>query len=337
MPASAPEDDKPIDDQTTETPVEVVEKTTPDVESDSSPAAPKTMLEAVQAASAPKETTPVSETPEVPAEVTPAESDTDDSTQLSAEESKQLSAKTQRRIRYLSSQVKASRSELDALTPKAKELDDLNRYVREAGLSNNDVAGTLEIAAMLRHNPRGALDRLMPIVKQLRSTLGEELPADLQDRVKNNFISEEDARVIARTTAQTKLDQERIERLTAQQDEARQARETNDHVQGTIASATEWEATKAKSDPDWQLKRKDVAEQVELAILKEARSKPGGQWFPDRSEIVKLNEAALRTVNERYQRFTPRAREIIPDNGSASPRSKAEPKTMLEVVQMAGA
>lgn len=335
-PDSSPEDvvdTKPVDTEVT-APVVETEKT-PDVESESSTAAPKTMLEAVQAASAPKETPPVSETPEkTPAEVNPAEPTAADAEELSPEESKQLSAKTQRRLRYLSSQVKAKASELETLAPKAKELDDLNRYVREAGLSNNDVAGTLEIAAMLKHNKRGAYDRLIPIMNALRSDLGETLDPQLQERVKQNFISEEDARVIARTTAEAKLLRESNANLAAAGEQQRQAQQTNELVQGTIASATEWEATKAKGDPDWQLKRKDVAQRVKLAILEEASTKPDRQWFPNRTEIIKLNEDALKEVNDSYKRFTPRLTAITPDNGSASPRSVAEPKSMLDVVRM---
>jgi hypothetical protein len=64
--------------------------------------------------------------------------------------------------------LKAASAEVESLKPKAVEYDKIDSFVRNAGLSQNDVAGTLEIAALMRSSPPQALARLEPMVVQLR-------------------------------------------------------------------------------------------------------------------------------------------------------------------------
>lgn len=336
MPGSSPDED--VVDLQTQSADPVVESTAPQdgqTPESSNGDTGGTMLDAVKAAiAAPKADSPVAKTPEdAPADDKPTDKDPDDE-EFSPEESKNLSEKTQRRFKYLTSKLKSKDDELAALSPKAKELDDLNRYVRDAGLSNNDVAGTLEIAAMLRHNPRGALDRLMPIVRQLSQAVGEIIPPELQARVDQGFLTPEDAKAQARATADARLANQRMTQLTEQQKRDQAVNEAKTLTDDSMGAVKQWELSKAKSDPDWHLKQKDIAEQVELMILQESARK-GQAWFPDKATTIKFSEDALKKVNERYSRFTPKPQAITPAVGTASTASTAAPKNMLEVVKLA--
>lgn len=296
-----------------------------------------TMLDAVKAAIAPKDATPASKS----TDGTPAEGEDPDSTkadatdpdEMSEEEAKALSVRAQKRFSKLTKDLKAVSTERDTLRPKAAEYDKIDTFVRNAGLSPQDVAGTLEIAAMLRSSPQDALARLLPIVAQLQQVTGETLPADLQQRVDQGYLTEADAKTLAKAQAGERLATNRITAVTEQQQVDARNREFKELTTNTVSSVTSWEAQQAARDPDWHLKRDNVAELVELAIERKTRElkRP---WFPNAQEAIQLSADALKTVNDRSKRFGPRPVAITPiSNGGASPRSTAVPKTMLDVVR----
>lgn len=298
-------------------------------------AKPATMLDAVKAAIAPKDATPASKSTDTSANADDPDSKAaaTDPEELSAEEIKALSARTQQRFSKLTKNLKAVSTERDALKPKAAEFDKIDSFVRNAGLSQQDVAGTLEIAALLRSNPSTALSRLEPIVASLKAMVGETLPADLQTRVDQGYLTEADAKTLAKAQAGERLATQRLTATTESQQVEARTRDFKALTTNTVSSIETWEATQASRDPDWHLKRDSIAELVELAIERKTRE-VGKPWFPNAEEAIKLSSDALKTVNDRTKRFGPRPQEIRPVlNGGASPRSTAAPKTMLEVVQ----
>ncbi len=296
-----------------------------------------TMLDAVKAAIAPKDATPASKSTDTPADGEDPDSkpaETTETDELSAEEVKALSVRTQQRFSKLTKNLKAASAEVQSLKPKAEEFDKIDTFVRNAGLSPQDVAGTLEIAAMLRSSPANALARLEPIVAQLRATVGETLPADLQQKVDTGYLTEADAKTLAKAQAGERLATQRITALSEQQQASARDNEFRTLTTDTVSKVTSWESTQAARDPDWHLKRDNVAELVELAIERKTRElrRP---YFPTAAEAIQLSADALKTVNGRFKSFGPRPQAITPiSNGGASPRSTAVPKTMLDVVKM---
>ena len=307
---------------------------TTDVKTGSSPEPEGgTMLDAVKAAIEPKAASPAAEKPDVPAK-SASTSEAED--ELSEAELKQLSEKTQRRFKSLTAKLNAKDAENASLAPKAKEFDNLTGWVRANGLSDTDVRGTLEITGLIRNNPRAALERMLPVVRALEKIVGETLPPELQQRVDQGFLTEQDAKAQARATADATLANRRATALTNQQQAERAATEQKAATDQTLSSVETWEKDKAKSDPDWHLKQGAIAEQVELAILQEA-TRRGAPWFPTPQEAVRLSEDALKKVDERYSRYVPKPKAISPAVGGASNRSTAEPKSMLDVVRMGAA
>jgi hypothetical protein len=292
------------------------------------------MLDAVKAAIAPKDATPASKSTDAPVDGDPdSKAETTEDDALSPEEIKALSARTQQRFSKLTKNLKATSAERDALKPKAAEFDKIDSFVRNAGLSQQDVAGTLEIAALLRSSPPDALARLEPIVAQLRAMVGETLPADLQQRVDQGYLTEADAKTLAKAQATARLSDQRLTAVTEQQQSEARNREFRTLTTNTVSSIETWESKQAERDPDWHLKRDSVAELVELAIERKTRE-VGKPWFPNAEEAIKLSTDALKTVNDRTKRFGPKPQEIRPVlSGGASPRSTAAPKSMLDVVR----
>jgi len=338
--AASPADD--VVDPTTVTPPDPKDvspaSSSPDVKTGTSPEPEKggTMLDAVKAAIEPKAASPAAETPDAPATSGPTDESADDEITFSPEELKQVSEKVQKRFSQLTSRLKAKDAENASLAPKAKELDNLTGWVRGQGLSDADVRGTLEITGLIRNNPRAALERIRPVMAALEKIVGETLPPELQQRVDQGFLTEQDAKAQARATADASLATRRATALQEQQQAERAASEQKAATDQTLSSVETWEKDKAKGDPDWHLKQGAIAEQVELAILQEA-TRRGAPWFPTPQEAIKLSEDALKKVDERYTRFVPKPKAITPAIGGASNRTAAEPKSMFDVVKQASA
>jgi hypothetical protein len=294
-----------------------------------------TMLDAVTAALKPKEASPPSQEPGSEAQADPdAKPAEGESEELSADELKALSWKTQQRFKTLGSKLKAKDGEIAELKPKAEEYDKIVGSITKAGLDNREVDELVEIGGLMKRNPQAALAKILPVVEALQNVIGEILSPELQERVRLGYLTEADARALQRSHATAQLATKRADDVEAQ----RQADAERDAQQKLVTSSIEaverWDKQQADKDPDWHLKRKEVAELVELAINREAQ-KRRAPYFPTADEAVKLSADALKTVTERMKRFAPKPNEIRTVTPGASPRSKPQPKTILEAVNAA--
>lgn len=299
------------------------------------------MLDAVKAALKPTEASPASREPgeaadaETPDSTAEKEDPPPEDEQLSPEELKALSQKTQRRFQGLTSKVKAKDVEIASLKPKADEFEKIERFVTQAGMTNEEVGFLLTVGALSKGRPEEALKHLLPFVQQLQEQAGEVLPADLNERVRLGYITEQDARELNRARKQADNAGKRAEESETRQRQEQAQRERDDLVTRSLAATEKWESNKADKDPDWHLKRNQVAELCELAILKE-QQKRGGPYFPTPEEVVNISEDALKEVNKRFKSRIPPANEVRPINpGGANLRTTPKPTSMEDVVRNA--
>lgn len=318
------------------TPVETTQTTDVSPESSTAEKPAGSMLDAVKAAIAPKEESPSSESTDEAAKAAADDSkkELDDAEELSADELKAVGQKVQRRFKYLSDKVKAKDGEVESLRPKAAEFDKIDTFIKQAGLSNDEVGEVLQIGALLKSDIPKAYERIAPIWNALQSYMGNVLPPDLKQQVDQGYITEVHARELVKARNGEATARRQAETLTARQQADQQQREIMEATGKTVSAIETWEAAKAAKDPDWHEKQAEVSELVELAIRKKT-DELKRPWFPTSDEAIKLSEDALKTVEKRMKRFAPKPAEIKTVTGGASTRSTAAPKTMLEVVRMA--
>lgn len=296
------------------------------------------MLDAVKTALKPKvDAPPASQTPDQkPAADDPSkdtkEPSEDDDKPPSEDETKNWSARTQRRFRKLNADVKARDQLLEQINPKAKEFDELDQFVRGAGLSPQDVQGTLRIAAQMRSDPVGAYNALLPLMAQLEETIGNVLPPALQQRVQAGYLTHEDALAQSRATAHAELASRQLQARTQEQEQQQRQRATQDQVNRSVQSVEAWEQQRRTSDPDWHLKSEDIKSAVELEVLRRARKDPA--WIVTPEEALAISQEAEKSVTTRMKQFipkpTPLPRDVV---GGASPRSSTEPKSLIEAMR----
>lgn len=334
MTGSSPDDTTPV----AETP-ETTAPATPvsDVTAAPSPAETKpaeTILDRVKStlAETRKDTSPVSQTPvKQPAETEPTTASNPD--ELSADEVKTTNPKTQERFRKLTSDLRTTRSELETLKPKAAEFDQIDKFIRQAGLAPNDVGSILTMAALSRSDPAKALEKLVPFVENLRRQIGEVLPDPLQQRVDQGYLTQEDALALNRASSAAARAEQRAQALEDQRQQHEQGRQQDTAVNATLDAVDVWEKAQAKSDPDWSQKQAEVSELVELAITRKSNELKTN-WWPTPAEALQLSKDAAAKVGERFKRFTPRPRAIEPPvTAGASPRSTSAPKNTLDIIK----
>lgn len=341
MPGSSPETEIPA-----EAKAEAIE--TKDVlPAESSPAEVKDdkgdMLSAVKAALAPKaEESSDSDEPGPKPEETPAEPVAEkegakegaDSEDLTADELAQLRPKTRKRIDNLLRDRSERDREIAEIKPKAEQFEQIAGFVAEAGLSKDEVNDGFAVMRDLKREPYKAYQRLKPIMSQLASMFGEgDLPQDLQQDVVLGRITEERARELVNARSQSSLAATQAEENARREQERHEQARYESSVNEVAAAATEWERSKAKSDPSWKLKQPRVMELVELEVAKRQVRDP--KYFPTKDEALKFSNDALEKVEKEIRQFAPKPRAINPITDAGSTSSVAKPSTALEAAKLA--
>jgi hypothetical protein len=257
---------------------------------------------------------------------------------ISEEEMKRLSGKTQERIRWLAAQkadltgkVEAATREVETYKPKAQEHDKLVGYLTRHGISSDEANNSLEITRLIKGGDyAGALKVMQPIYSELQRRAGEVLPPDLQEEVRLGHVPHDRALEISRARAKEAADAERNRAAETQRATEGQQQAWKAHVAGVSKAADDWAKAKAGSDPDWDKKTAEVTELLKLDILENG--------FPkSKEEAIQRSEKALERVNARWKslRGVPVEIKAATGGGRASSTRDTPPKSALEAVNRA--
>lgn len=347
MPESATENDITTGDKTQVEAPDDTKTTDAQIPAESSTADTKDekgdMLAAVKAALKPKEEKP-SDSDEPGSKSEEADADPDAKKEgeegeaepdaLTEEETAHLRPKTRKRIENLVRDRKERDEKIATLEPKAQQFDQVRGFVDEAGLTTDEVNQGFAVMRDLRRNPIEAYRRLKPIVDQLASMFGEgDLPEDLRQDVALGRITEQRARELVTARSQSSIATTQAAE-NAKREQERQAAEAHQRTVNDVAGAvTEWEHSKAKTDPDWKVKQPRVTELVELEIVR--RQRTDQNYFPTKAEALKISQEALAKVEKEMKAFAPRPRAMSPVTDAGSTRSVAKPTNPVEAARMA--
>lgn len=294
------------------------------------------MLSAVKAALAPKsaEPPPDSTTPDPKVESDPENPDAeegaeqDESDDLTPEELSRLNKKTAKRIHTLLGERKSALADVETLKPKAEKFDAIVSSLTEATITKDELDWLVDVGRGLKIEPEAAYKKLTPVYQSLRRMFGEVLPDDLAEKVKQGAISPEDAKTIAVSRTREKLTADEAARR-ADADKKRTEADANEHLASEVgAEVTKWETTKAQADPDWNQKKDDVFEKIELILAKEG--------FPSSAaDAVKIADRALAAVDAKLKKWRPAPQPVDPSvtDVTSAPEASAKPTTLLEAAK----
>lgn len=251
---------------------------------------------------------------------------------VTEEELRGYKPKTRRRVEQLLASNKTIQTELDKARPAVESFQRLTTFVRDAGLTSEDVNTGFELMRLMKTDPVKAWEAVQPIVHELARITGNLMPDDLRQQVAEGRITEAAAAELARTRATSGLNRQAADREAERrrQDDANRAHETN--VTAIAGEISKWETSWSKSDPDYPLKRERVQEKIELAFQKRGAPKTP-------QEAVVLAEECRKAVDAELKRFRPTRTAVndTPASGGAAATAKPQPKNMLEAVTRAAA
>lgn len=325
MPGSSPELEVPdAVAQATETPAATSEAEQKGAE--------PTLLDAVQAALKPVEPSPSSEEGSDPSDPAPAAAAPKgaEAEQLpedvSEDELKSYTPKTQRRIRQLLDERGTLRGETQRLTEQLKAYEPIAQVVEAGRLDMQEVQNTLQIATLIKTDPFKALEVLRPLTDKLAEITGEVLPNDLKERVRLGYISEKDARDLAQSRSRAAHSSHTLQQERERQEQDRRQQAAQTFVNDLAVSANEWEAAKKASDPDYALKQSRVMERLKLAVYEQGLPKT-------KADVGKMLDGIHADVTKEMKALIPQRKPVTHVTGAASPEARPEAKTILDVVR----
>lgn len=267
-------------------------------------------------------------------EQTPEEEDQgdDDEFRIPDDEFKALPDGVKKRLGHLNTRAKKATRELEAMQKEMVPLKDahqrftqLQTFVQEHQIEPKNVTVAFNaMAAMSRGDYKQFLELVEPWFNHARLAMGAAIAPDLQSRVDEGYLTEEDARELTKARLQSQISQGRVEALTAQQRQAQAAQQHTLTTEKVIAAVHAREAEIKASDPDYARKQPAMHAMVEFALK-------GGAFPKNEDEARKLiNDAYERASNALPKAQPPKATSPRP-TASTPPRGNPAPKDDYEV------
>lgn len=226
----------------------------------------------------------------------------------------------------LKTQVEAFQGELEEYRQATSHLDMIAQAAERAGRPAEEMANLLALPILFEQDPAKALERLQAIGRDWAAAAGDLLPPDLQEKVDDGRMSEEDARELSRARAGEKRATQRSE-YDAQQ-RAEEAKRTQIKESGDALNA--YQQSLQKNDPDYT---STAAKWHRDRLLQKVRA----EGLPQTKEAaVKMAEAAWAEVKGELAELKPQPKPKTPISGRRSNRAPAaEPGSMLEAISNA--
>lgn len=230
-------------------------------------------------------------------------------------------------------QVLAERSGFQRQVESLKPDADMHRatleFMTRNHLAPDDVRNGFAIMAALRNNPAEAWRLMEPIVKDVRTFLGHELPADLSQKVTDGLVDEDTARETARLRNARVFETNRATQTQAMDSQ----RAAYDRASQSASAVDSWVAEQAGKDPDFA----HVNPLLEGAVRsKQAEWVQAGKGFDNPQAALALVAEAYQAVKTHLSGLRP-ARQpsrALPASGNSS-TAAAPPKTLREAVAQA--
>lgn len=257
--------------------------------------------------------------------------------EITDEELKSYKPKTAKRIKQLLAKNEALNNSLKeaGVTPEdlktvkenADAMTGFMGFVRNAGLSTEEVNNGMEIMRLMKHDPVKALEALKPYYEALNVAIGEVMPTDLQQAVDQGSITEEYAKELSRQRSKASLATDAATRATQSESNSRLTAQRETFANSQAQAITDWERQWEKSDPDFKLKAPRVLDKLQVELLR-------GNIPKTQQGLIDLAEKIKKDVEAETKSFIPKRKANVPLNaGAGSNRSTPEPKSMLDVVR----
>lgn len=259
--------------------------------------------------------------------------DGDEEFRLSDAEFKALPEGVRKRIGHLNARAKKAERQLEGLNSEfsaAKEeagrLTQLRAFAEKNNFEPTDVQLAFSLIADLRNGRfKEFLERAEPMIQGAREASGQAFAKDLQDRVDQGYLTEEDAREMTRMRAAEARAKEQSERARQRVQQSQQASQQQ-AAQQAIVNATVQRGEELKaSDPDYA--------QLEPTILSFVESQLQLAFPRTPEQAVALVNKAHEFAKNNRPKTTPKPPTPPRPSSSAVSRGRKEPASSKEAIQ----
>lgn len=204
----------------------------------------------------------------------------------------------------------------------------VDQFITSNGLTGQEAADFLQIAALAKRDPVAAWPLMQPFVQNVLRAAGEVLPNDLQARVSAGEIPLDVAREISRSRASMQS----VEARTAFEREQAVVRQTQDAQDAIQATVKTWETDRKIKDPNFEAKM--PALQREIAWLQKSEGRPQSP-VEVQQQLQKAYDAVSATYSPPKPVRQAQPRAITPVTGGqvTGTVTPAKPQSTLDVIK----
>lgn len=278
-----------------------------------------------------EEKSPISDEGKKADAVKPEGENAEDDATFTKDDLNNLHSKTRVRVRNLLNNVETLTKEkndllktVEAEKQYADQYRGILSFAKSANLTMDDLNLTIGLARDYKNEPQKALTQLRALVSELQKATGEALPEDLAAQVKSGHITEAHAQELSRhrANANRQVTQSQEAEEAAKREREETARKVHDTVTTTAAK---WESDWKASDPDYQKKRDEVLDEVELAIQRAAKA---GKLPQNAQAAIELLNGAKKKVEERLSKYAPPKTPMNLVTGSSAVKTHTKPASL---------
>jgi hypothetical protein len=204
------------------------------------------------------------------------------------------------------------------------EYQKITGFLESNNISAEEAAEGFKIMALMKSDPKAALEALNPYVKDLGISSGVTMPEDIQKKVNEGYLDEDAARELSQAKAQATQNQKRLDALE-QQNAANQIHAQRSDIASVV---TEWEQKTKQSDPDYSLKSAEIDDRVKVLVAESGVPKSS-------TEAIAIANKAYEEVNKRHSARSTKRPIKTASGGKLSGTPHAEPKNLHEAVALA--
>lgn len=256
----------------------------------------------------------------------------DDQFRIPDEQFKTLPDGVKKRLGHLNARAKKAERENAEFQAQIEPLQDsherftrLNDFVQTNNIEQKNVTVAFDaMAKMSAGDFQGFIDLVQPWYQQAQQALGATIAPDLQQRVDDGYLTEEDAKEMTKARVRADLSEGKAQQLEQRTRERDETTAKEDGKTAVINAINDREAHYKSSDPDYALKSKAIASAIEFAVR-------GGNVPQTPEQAQKLVDDAhdlvttqLAPPKRKATPTPPRPSSSNPSQGTAKPANARE-------------
>lgn len=260
----------------------------------------------------------------------------DDQFRIPDEQFKALPDGVKKRLGHLNTRAKKAERELAEREREMEPLKDAHQrfsqiqsFVQENEIEPQNVTLLFNAAAaMSKGDFSGFVKMVQPWYNLALQASGEAIDPELQQRVDDGYLTEEDAKELTRARISAQASQGKVQSMQQKNAAMNQAQQSQQE-QGRILSAVQQrESHLQSSDADYALKSPAMKSMIEFALKSGAVPKTS-------EEAVRLVDEAYARVNATFKKPTPPKPTPPRPSSSSTPRGNPAPETTKEAITQA--